>query len=72
MMAFDFFSTSSSVKEGFGIEGGGVGAPSRLTAEREKKRTKVKHHPSKVCLRNLCVHNLDQQPIPFLIDFFTC
>lgn len=42
MMAFDFFSTSSSVKEGFARGGGGVGAPSRLTAAREKKKKKNK------------------------------
>lgn len=34
MMAFDFFSNSSSLKAGFGREGGGVGALSRLTAEK--------------------------------------
>lgn len=39
MMAFDFFSTSSSVKAGF-ERGGGVGAFSRLTAEREREKKK--------------------------------
>lgn len=42
IMAFDFFSTSSSVKVGFGREGGGVGALSRLTAEADKKKKKKK------------------------------
>lgn len=37
MMAFDFFSNSSSLKAGFGREGGGVGALSRLTAEKKMK-----------------------------------
>lgn len=37
MMATDFFSNSSSVKAGAGREGGGVGALSRLTAEKNKR-----------------------------------
>lgn len=47
MMAFDFFSTSSSVKAGLGREegGGGVGALSRLTAEK-KKTIPVKQYSS--------------------------
>lgn len=37
MIAFDFFSTPSSVKAAFGREGGGVGALSRLTAKKKRK-----------------------------------
>lgn len=36
MMAFDFFSTSPSVKAGLERDGGGVGALSRLTEEKKE------------------------------------
>lgn len=41
MMAFAFFSTCSSVKAGLGREGGGVGALSRLTAEKPDQNKRL-------------------------------
>lgn len=66
MMAFVFFSTSSSVKAGLGREGGGgggVGALSRLTAEKCVK-IQVKA-PSSYFLQPDFMHN----SLPSLIIF---
>lgn len=63
IMALDFFSTSSSDMEGLGRGGGGVGALSRLTAEKQEENN-VKH----ISLPVLSSHN----QISVAACFFTC
>ena len=57
MMAFDFFSTSSSVKAGLGREegGGGVGALSRFTTEKKRRRYQLNNIPlTSLVLMSVC------------------
>lgn len=75
MMAFDFFSTSSSDKAGFAREGGGVGALSRLTAEEKKKKGQYKLNsvpPTSGILISVCTTISLSTITLFILGFFTC